>query len=67
MSITEAAAPAKAKRGEGTSITVDLSEEPELLSDITAAADEDDRSKSVWLRRRLLKLHEDGKLFEDGE
>lgn len=64
--ITEAAAP-KLRRGEGTSITVDLSEYSELLSAITTAADKDDRSRSVWLRRRLLKLADDGKLFEGGE
>jgi hypothetical protein len=67
--ITEAAAPAKKKavRGEGTSITVDLSEYPELVYSIISAADIDDRSRAVWLRRRLVKLADDGKLFEDGE
>lgn len=55
------------KRGEGTTITIDLSENADLLSSITEAADADDRSRSVWLRRRLIKLADDGKLFAEGE
>jgi hypothetical protein len=54
----------RGERGTGTTITIDLSEYPELLEKIRDAAKADDREASKWLRRRIVQL---GKaLFEGG-
>jgi hypothetical protein len=61
--------PIKVKRGEGTSISIDFSEEPELLADIRRAAKGGKNSPptdaSKWLRWRILTLHAEGKLFPE--
>ena len=54
----------KAAKGSGTTISIDLKDHPELLASIRNAAKADDREVSKWLRRRIVKLHEAGKLFE---
>lgn len=46
----------RGERGTGSNITIDLSEYPDLLADIRAAAKEDDRDPSKWLRRRIVQL-----------
>ena len=56
--------PKKAAKGSGTSITLDLKDYPDLLESLRATAKADDREVSKWLRRRIVKLHEAGKLFE---
>ncbi len=56
--------PKKAAKGSGTSITLDLKDYPDLLASLRATAKADDREVSKWLRRRIVKLHEAGKLFE---
>ena len=48
--------PKRGERGTGTTITIDLTDQPELLSDIKSAAKTDDREPSKWLRRRLIQL-----------
>lgn len=48
--------PTRGERGTGTTITIDLSEQPLLLADIKAAAKSDDRDPSKWLRRRIIQL-----------
>jgi hypothetical protein len=53
----------KAPRGEGHTITLDLKDHPELLTDIKAAAKADDREPSKFLRRIIALLHIDGKLL----
>jgi len=56
--------PKKAAKGSGTSITLDMKDHADLLGRIREAAKADDREVSKWLRRRIVKLHEAGKLFE---
>ena len=51
------------EKGTGTAVSVDLKEFPELLDAIRLAAKDDDREVSNWLRRRLVKLGDDGVLF----
>ena len=51
------------EKGTGTVVSVNLKEFPELLDAIRLAARDDDREVSNWLRRRLVKLGEDGVLF----
>jgi hypothetical protein len=46
---------ARGERGTGSTITIDLSEEPTLLNDIRDAARKDDREPSKWLRRQIIK------------
>ena len=46
----------RGERGSGTTITIDLTEYPELLEEIRKAAKADDREPSKWLRRRLVTL-----------
>lgn len=53
----------KAPRGEGHTITIDLKEHPELLSDIKAAAKADDREPSKLLRKIVVALHAKGQLI----
>jgi hypothetical protein len=48
--------PKRGERGTGTTITIDLTELPELLAKIKAAAQADDREPSKWVRRRLVQL-----------
>lgn len=55
--------PKRAPKGEGTTISIELKEYPELLAAIRTAASDDDRSSSVWLRRRILQLFESNSLF----
>lgn len=65
MTASNAAAPAKAKRGQkgtGTTITIDLHDQPQLLSKIREAAKADDRDVTKWVKRRLVLLGD--KLFE---
>ena len=51
--------PKRGERGTGTTITIDLTDYPELLADIKNAAKTDDREPSKWVRRRLLLLGRD--------
>jgi hypothetical protein len=44
----------RGERGTGSTITIDLSEYPELLSEIRDAAKSDDREPSKWLRRAIV-------------
>ena len=57
----------RGERGTGTTISVDLKENPELLAKIREAAKGGPASPptdpSKWLRWRVLALHADGKLF----
>lgn len=53
----------RAPRGEGTTISIDLTAYDALLADIKAAAKQDDREPSKWLRRRLNELAQAGVLF----
>lgn len=46
----------RGERGTGSTITIDLTEHPELLAKIREAAKEDDREPSKWLRRRIVML-----------
>ena len=52
-------------KGSGTTITIDLAGDVDLLQLIRDAADNDDRSASVWLRRRLQHLYAAGVLFKN--
>ena len=54
----------KAAKGSGTSITLDMKDYADMLGRIREAAKADDREVSKWLRRRIVKLDEAGKLFE---
>jgi hypothetical protein len=63
----ETAKVAKAKRGEGVTITVDFKDHLDLLESIKTWAKGDDREPSKWLRRRLIQLEEAGMLFESDE
>jgi len=54
----------KAAKGSGTTITIDLKDYPDLLAKIRNVAKADDREPSKWLRRRVVKLGQDGSLFE---
>jgi hypothetical protein len=54
---------AKKVRAQGTAISVDLKDYPELLVAIRAAAKAEDREVANWLRRRLVQLDEAGTLF----
>ena len=56
--------PKKAAKGSGTSITLDLKDYPDILTVIREAAKADDREVSKWLRRRIVRLHDAGSLFE---
>ena len=55
--------PARGPKGSGTSLTIDLKEYPELLADIRAKAKADDREPSKYLRRIIVELNKQGKLF----
>ena len=62
----------RGERGTGTTITIDLTDYPDLLTQIKAAAKTDDREPSKWLRRRLVQLgtilfHEAQKAREEGK
>ena len=46
----------RGERGSGTTITIDLTEYPELLEKIRNAAKADDREPSNWLRRKIVQL-----------
>ena len=46
----------RGERGSGTTITIDLTDQPELLTKIRDAAKADDREPSKWLRRRMIQL-----------
>jgi hypothetical protein len=48
--------PKRGERGTGTTITIDLTDYPELLAEIKEAAQADDREPSKWVRRRLVQL-----------
>lgn len=50
-------------KGSGTSITVELKDNPDLLAKIREAAEQDERHPSVWLRRRLEHLASNRTLF----
>lgn len=49
---------ARGERGTGSTITIDLTENPELLAKIKAAAKADDREPSKWVRRQIILLGE---------
>lgn len=51
--------PKRGERGTGTTITIDLTDQPELLADIKKAAKADDREPSKWLRRRIVLLRDE--------
>jgi hypothetical protein len=44
----------RGERGSGTTITIDLSDQPDLLTRIRVAAKADDREPSKWLRRAIV-------------
>ena len=46
--------PKRGERGSGSTITIDLSDQPELLAKIREAAKADDREPSKWLRRAIV-------------
>ena len=46
----------RGERGSGTTITIDLVDQPELLAKIREAAKADDREPSKWIRRRIVQL-----------
>lgn len=46
----------RGERGSGSTITIDLSDHPDLLAKIRAAAKNDDREPSKWLRRVIVRL-----------
>ena len=46
----------RGERGSGTTITIDLSGQPELLQQIRDKAKADDREPSKYLRRQILKF-----------
>ena len=48
--------PKRGERGTGTTITIDLSDQPDLLTRIRTAAKDDDREPSKWLKRRIVLL-----------
>jgi hypothetical protein len=56
--------PKRGERGTGTTITIDLHEHASLLTKIREAAKADDREPSKFLRRIIVKLDEEGKLFK---
>ena len=57
---------ARGERGTGTTITIDLADNLELLKQIRQAAKDDDREPSKWLRRHIVQLS--GVIFgTDGE
>lgn len=55
--------PARKPWGQGSTISINLDEYIDLLKEITQAAEEDDRERSNWLRRRIVQLAAEGKLF----
>ena len=58
-----AAAPSKrTPKGEGTALTIDFKEYPDLLKRIRDAAKADDREPAKWLRRRIVILYQSGLL-----
>jgi hypothetical protein len=57
----------RGERGSGTTITIDLSDRTDLLSQIRDAAKADDREPSKFLRRRIVQLWNEGKLFGAGK
>ena len=59
-----AAAPSKrTPKGEGTALTIDFKEYPDLLKRIRDAAKDDDREPAKWLRRRIVILDQSNQLF----
>lgn len=54
---------ARKPKGHGSTISINLDEYIDLLKEITQAAEEDDRERSNWLRRRIVQLAAEGKLF----
>ena len=48
--------PRRGERGTGSTITIDLSEYPDLLEKIRDAAKADDREPSKWVRRQIMLL-----------
>ena len=57
--------PKRGERGTGSTITIDLTEYPELLDKIRKAAKSDDREPSKWLRRMIVNFDNGGMLFGD--
>jgi hypothetical protein len=55
--------PKRGERGTGTTITIDLTDYPDLLTQIKAAAKADDRDPSKFLRRCIVLLHSQGMLI----
>jgi hypothetical protein len=53
----------RGERGSGTTITIDLSDQSELLAEIRKAAKADDREPSNFLRRCIVLLHSQGMLI----
>ena len=56
--------PTRGERGTGTTLTIDLTDYPDLLTKIREAAKADDREPSKWIRRRLVQLEK--QLFDGG-
>ena len=56
--------PTRGERGTGTTLTIDLTDYPDLLTKIREAAKADDREPSKWIRRRLVPLEK--QLFDGG-
>ena len=54
--------PARAAKGTGTTITIDLKEFPAVLEHIRKESAKDDREPSKWLRRRIVNFHAEGSL-----
>jgi hypothetical protein len=53
----------RGERGTGTTLSIDFKEHPALLEKIRKAAKDEDREPSKYLRRRILQLDTEGKLF----
>jgi len=53
----------RGERGTGTTITIDLSDQPDLLRKIREAAKDDDREVSKFLRRVIVQLDSKGMLI----
>jgi hypothetical protein len=54
---------ARGERGTGSTITIDLTDNPELLAKIREAAKKDDREPSKYLRRVIIQLDSKGVLI----
>ena len=53
----------RAEKGTGTAISTDLKDHPTLLEKIRAAAKEDERDVSNYMRKRLVDLDRQGVLI----